>query len=142
MTSEFDKIRSIVEEARKESKFMPITNWLLDICIEEANKAKEGWNFGYWKSKNDALYKGLYQDWTFEEKSGFLDDCHDILAHQAIEAFTFDTHKLINEVYNAVFGRDVYDVDKLRKKFPDLPKLLEKLGYKALDKRGWMWAKQ
>lgn len=136
MTSEYDKLRCIADKAKQDKAFFEVANWLLDICIEQANKAKKDWNFEYWTSKTGEIYAE-----GFERKAAFIDDCHDALAHQHIEAFDANTLKLINEIYRATCGEDVYDVDKLKKRFPQLPKFLEQMGYKPLDKRGWMWAK-
>jgi len=136
MTSEYDKLRSIHQQAKDDPKLRVVAEWLLDICIEQANRAKEGWNFDYWDKRIGKLHGE-----GFERKAAFIDDCHDALAHQRIDAFTIDTHKLISEMYNAFVGNDVYDVDKLKKRFPALPSMLEALGYKPLDKAGWMWTK-
>ena len=137
MTSEYDKLRCIADKAKQDKAFLEVTNWLVDICIEQANKAKKDWNFENWSSsKIGAIYRE-----GFERKVAFISDCHSVLAHQHIEAFDGDTLKLINEIYCATCGEDVYDVDKLKKRFPELLKFLEQLGYKPLDKRGWMWAK-
>jgi hypothetical protein len=139
VTSEYDKLRTIHENAKEKPELRVVAEWLLDICIEQANHAKEKWNFESWqKSKLGELYVNAD---AFEQKAAFIDDCHDFLAHRQIEAFDYDTLKLIGEVYNAFVGDDVYDVDKLKKRFPALPSMLESLAYKPLDKVGWMWAK-
>lgn len=140
MTSEFDKLRCIWEKTRTDQSLVALTTWLFSICVEQANKAKDGWNFEKWKEMRPEIFKIYSEDW--QHKWEFLDDCHSVLDHQGIEAFDGQTIKLINVVYNAVEGwRDVYDVDKLKKRFPDLLKYLTMLGYKPQDKKGWMWTR-
>jgi len=140
LTSEYDKIRCLFLNTLKDKRLIALTTWLFSICVDQANKAKDGWNFEKWKELRKEIPAVYREDW--QHKYEFLDDCHSVLSHQGIEAFDMQTLKLIDVVYNAVEGEtDVYDVGKLRKRFPDLPKHLTALGYKPVDKRGWMWTK-
>lgn len=136
MTSEYDMLASIYQMAESNAEFRKTAEWLFDICIEQANRAKEGWNFEHWKKR----WGEIYED-EFKSKAMFLNDCHDSLAHKQINAFDVDTHLLIDIIYTAFTGRDVYRVNKLKKRFPELPEILERLGYTAMSKDGWMWTK-
>lgn len=137
MTTEYDRLMSIHRKAEENADLRQIAEWLFDICIEQANEAKEGWNFEVWLKSWGELYRD-----PFERKAKFLDSCHDALAHKGIEAFDLDTQKLIEVIYyGLVVGRDVYDIHKLKKRFPKVVEFLEKLGYKPMDKKGWMWTK-
>ncbi|GEM_PF-3165390 len=136
MTSEYDMLMSIYYRALENSKLRPIAEWLFDICIEQANNAKKGWNYEIWKSRRGEIYTD-----DFERKAHFLDECHCVLAHHGINAFDVETYNLIDIVFDVVNGRDVCQVNKIQKRFPKLPEFLKSLGYKPLDKKGWMWSK-
>lgn len=136
MTGEYDMLMSIYDMAKENQELRSIAEWLFNICIDKANKAKRGWNFEVWKQREVIKYSD-----SFEEKARFLNECHDVLAHRGINAFDIYISNLISAVFNAFRGKDVIGVDKLKKRFPELPEKLKQLGYKPLDKKGWMWTK-
>jgi len=136
MTGEYDMLMSIYTMAKDSQDMRPIAEWLFDICVDKANKAKQGWNFEVWKQREIIKCED-----SFEEKARFLNECHDVLAHRGINAFDVYTCNLISTVYNALRGKELIGVDKLKKRFPELSDKLKQLGYKPMDKKGWMWSK-
>jgi hypothetical protein len=145
MTVEFDELMSIMEEAinTMDKNISQVADWLADICIEQANRKKEGFNFEVWK-KSDNIYATEYKDYPFQLKMMFLNICHDELDHTNWHHKVFDENvlALINLFYDAIIKkRQVSGVKHLSKRFPELPNMLEKLGYKPLDKQKNWWDK-
>ena len=146
MTSDFDNLMAIMQKAieLKSEPYLQVANWLADICIGQANKKKEGWNFEVWKQSGD-VYAQLYKDSPFQLKMMFLNECHDVLDHTSwhLKVFTPDTQQLIREIYVAFCeeNREI-EVMPLKKKFPELPNMLKKIGFSPVDKYGHYWMKE
>jgi len=144
LTSHFDNLAWIGTVVLETPLYKEIANWLFDICIRQADNKKAGWTFESWKqTKHGQVITQLYHD-EFMSKKEFLDDCHDVLDHNGgfhLKVFDVATAMLIAIIKDAICEKrdDLYDVDKIKKRFPDLPKMLEKIGYK---KEKWGWIKQ
>ena len=142
MTSDFDHLMTIMQKAIEDSKFFPIANWLADICIAQADTKKEGWTFEGWK-KSDHLYAKIYKDNEFLLKMHYLNQCHNVLDHSDwhLKVFTPETANLIKVVDDAIDGKELYEINKLKRDFPQLLEHLKQLSFKPIDKKGWMWSK-
>lgn len=148
MTSHFDWLMSLwlkvdekPEEWSKRDYLRPEVEALADMCIAEANKRKKGWNFPAWKEAQGSLYRDRSE---FEKKMRFLNDCHDTLDHNGgwhLRVFSPEVAQLIQLYYQIIVERktEIYDVNRLKKKFPDLGSIVASLGYHPTDKRGWLW---
>jgi len=121
MTGSFDSLGSIYYFAKASPAVRKVALWLADICIAQADKKKEGFNFESRLRSDLAAY--LYSDKDdLIKKYEYLDDCHDVLDHAAWHLKVFDpqTQSLIKIIDDALTRDDIYGVDKLKRCFPEL----------------------
>jgi hypothetical protein len=128
MTSDFDDLMTIHGRSQKNPRLKPIAECLADLCIQEADLKKPGWNFETWK-QGKWIEPVLAVYGEEELKWSYLNDCHDKLDHTQwhLRVFKPDTQYLIHSIYDIFRGRECWLKGLKRNAKRHLPKLLELL---------------
>src|SRR5271157_5659588 len=108
---------AIHKYGQQDARLKPIAEWLADICVQEADTKKKGWNFETWKGSGWAKTV-LAVHGEEELKWSYLNECHDVLDHAQwhLRVFKPDTQYLIREVYELFIGQECFLRD-LKKHF-------------------------
>jgi len=107
MTSHFDDLMGIRSAVEKHPEFMPIANWVRDICVTEAESKTVKWSLAIFKE--NAPYYATNEN---EARWVFLNRTHSVLDHGNfhLRVFTLPTIALITATYSLlVESGEVFD---------------------------------